>query len=67
MSNHCYKEEEQVDDMETKISFLDSFLCEDNNNQDPDCKDNTDNTLFSTTNLTAQISNNISFNINPTR
>lgn len=37
MNNHSYIEEEQVNDMETKMSFLDSFLSEDNNLQNQDC------------------------------
>lgn len=38
MNNYSHIKEEQVNDMETKISFLNSFLSEDNNLQNQDCK-----------------------------
>lgn len=57
MSDQSYEEEEQVDDMETKMSFLDSFLSEDNSSQD--CKDNKQQ---STTTLITQTTNNTLLN-----
>ena len=60
MNNHSYIEEEQINDMETKMSFLDSFLSEDNNLQNQDCKNKKSYPIKT---LTIQTNNNTSFSV----